>query len=613
MERDPFYFGIICAARALFAAQGLKFTVTGEENIPADGGAVVVINHTGYMDFTYGGIPFRSKKRYLRYMAKAEIWDNAIAGPLMRGMKHIPVDRIDGSASYRTAIDYLRRGRLVALFPESTISRSFEIKDMRNGAVRMAQEAGVPIIPMVMVGSQRVWTKGFPKHLGRTNTPIHISVMPAWNPTGDPDAETTHLRQMMTEELHRVWDAYAEAHGPLPAGAYWVPARLGGGAPTLEEAQKDDDAVAQERQRIRALRDDLNALAENLRAAAASVVETSQDKLDDWQDKLNDDLLANLKNTLDEIAADIRDNTKEGSKKIADAAETVRTSWTELLNNTKNVSSQQLDSLISQAKQLRDKIPTRLDRALPAQVDTIVSDIDGTLLLHLKPFSPATVEALKNIDDAGLNLILATGRPLDELPQILEQLPVTPLIISANGAVVYDSATQKVLHADGFPPEIVRELRDRIAATLPEATLKISEVECDGGSTVVKILVRRPGIPSADMIERLEAYDEKTDTPVRELATVTYSVATGIIELSPLGVTKATGLEWVANQRGLELGHTIAFGNMPNDTEMLQAVGLGCAVADAHPDVVRIADYVAPACGEDGVATVCAAVLERAR
>lgn len=238
---EPFYRTIIGVTRTLFAAQGLKFGITGAENIPVDGGAVIAINHTGYMDFTYAGIPARPK-RYIRFMAKKEVFDNKISGPMMRAMKHIPVDRGDAHESYRLAVEALRAGQLVGVFPEETISRSFELKAFRTGAARMALEAGVPVVPMIIWGSQRVWTKGHPKRLGRTNTPITIKVgrpIEPYEPAADMTAE---LHTTMEKMLHEVQDGYV--HEP---GAYWVPRRLGGSAPTLEEATAQDDAAAAER------------------------------------------------------------------------------------------------------------------------------------------------------------------------------------------------------------------------------------------------------------------------------------------------------------------------------------------------------------------------------
>ncbi|GAB2699078.1 lysophospholipid acyltransferase family protein [Nocardia thraciensis] len=247
---EPVYRTIIGLARTVFFAQGLKFEVRGDENIPATGGAVIAINHTGYMDFTYAGLPARTPKRYIRFMAKKEVFDDKISGPIMRALKHIPVDRSAGADSYEAALDYLRRGELVGVYPEATISRSFEIKEFKSGAARMAIEAGVPLIPMTIWGAQRVWTKGFPKRLGRTNTPISIAVGEPIQPPAvesgniaEPAAELTRrLRSTMQEMLCDLQRDYV--HEP---GAYWVPARLGGGAPTLEEADAMDAAEAAEK------------------------------------------------------------------------------------------------------------------------------------------------------------------------------------------------------------------------------------------------------------------------------------------------------------------------------------------------------------------------------
>ena len=251
---EPVYRTIIGLARTVFFVQGLKFEVTGAENIPAEGGAVITVNHTGYMDFTYAGLPARTPKRYIRFMAKKEVFDNSISGPIMRALRHIPVDRGAGADSYKAAVEYLRRGELVGVYPEATISRSFEIKDFKSGAARMAVEAGVPIVPMAIWGAQRVWTKGYPKRLGRTNTPISIAVGKPILPPADADekavAELTEtVRDTMREMLLGLQKDYS--HEP---GAYWVPARLGGGAPTLEEADAMDTAEAKAKAEARAAR-----------------------------------------------------------------------------------------------------------------------------------------------------------------------------------------------------------------------------------------------------------------------------------------------------------------------------------------------------------------------
>jgi 1-acyl-sn-glycerol-3-phosphate acyltransferase len=249
---EPVYRTIIGLARTVFFVEGLKFTVKGEENIPARGGAVIAVNHTGYMDFTYAGLPVRTPKRYIRFMAKKEVFDNNISGPIMRALKHIPVDRSAGADSYKAAVEYLRKGELVGVYPEATISRSFEIKDFKSGAARMAIESGVPLIPIVIWGAQRVWTKGFPKRLGRTNTPIFIAVGAPIQPYEPASELTAQLRSTMQEMLLDLQRDY-----PHEQGAYWVPARLGGSAPTLQEADAMDAAEAEEKAARRATKDSL--------------------------------------------------------------------------------------------------------------------------------------------------------------------------------------------------------------------------------------------------------------------------------------------------------------------------------------------------------------------
>ncbi|MFE7798467.1 lysophospholipid acyltransferase family protein [Nocardia sp. NPDC057440] len=249
---EPVYRTIVGLARTVFFVEGLKFTVKGEENIPARGGAVIAVNHTGYMDFTYAGLPVRAPKRYIRFMAKKEVFDNSISGPIMRALKHIPVDRSAGADSYQAAVEYLRKGELVGVYPEATISRSFEIKDFKSGAARMAIESDVPIIPIVIWGAQRVWTKGFPKRLGRTNTPISIAVGAPIQPYEPAAGLTAQLRSAMQEMLLDLQRDY-----PHEPGAYWVPARLGGSAPTLEEADAMDAAEAEQKAARRAAKDSL--------------------------------------------------------------------------------------------------------------------------------------------------------------------------------------------------------------------------------------------------------------------------------------------------------------------------------------------------------------------
>ncbi|MCH9640726.1 MAG: 1-acyl-sn-glycerol-3-phosphate acyltransferase [Actinomycetia bacterium] len=242
---EPVYGTAIALARLIWRVQGLKFTVTGVENLPRTGGAVIAINHTSYFDFTFAGLPAYRQHlgRKVRFMAKKEVFDHKVTGPIMRRLRHIEVDRNSGAASFDEACRNLREGELVGVYPEATISRSFEIKKFKSGAARMAIAAGVPIVPHIVWGSQRIWTKGHPKKLGRPKVPISIAVGKPIEPTLPADELTSLLHSRMQHLLQRVQDGYGEH----PPGEFWVPHRLGGGAPTLAEADRMDAEEAAEK------------------------------------------------------------------------------------------------------------------------------------------------------------------------------------------------------------------------------------------------------------------------------------------------------------------------------------------------------------------------------
>lgn len=247
------YPTVIGVALGMFKLQGLRFTITGKEHIPRTGGAVMVINHTGYLEFTYAGLPALSSRRMVRFMAKESVFRHKISGPFMRGMKHIEVDREAGADAYRAAVQALKDGEIIGVFPEATISRSFELKAFKLGAARMAAEAGVPILPVVVWGSQRVWTKNHPKRLGRSKLPIHIAVgelIPV-PPDADPQAVTDGYKAIMQRMLMQVQQTYP----PMPPEeAHLVPPRLGGTAPTLAEAAVIEEADRAARATARAAR-----------------------------------------------------------------------------------------------------------------------------------------------------------------------------------------------------------------------------------------------------------------------------------------------------------------------------------------------------------------------
>lgn len=243
--RDITYPPIIVTAKALFRALGLRFQLSGTEHVPREGGALLALNHVSYLDFILGGYAAQPSHRLVRFMAKREIFDHPIAGPVMRSMHHISVDRAEGAASMREALRYLQAGEVVGIFPEATISRSFEIKEIKSGAVRIAAEAGVPLIPVILWGTQRLMTKDHPRDLSRGKT-IAVHVGEPMHPTGaDPDGETAELHRRLSALLDETIRAYPAQE--QPPGSWWLPASYGGSAPTPDEARRLDEEERERR------------------------------------------------------------------------------------------------------------------------------------------------------------------------------------------------------------------------------------------------------------------------------------------------------------------------------------------------------------------------------
>lgn len=244
----------LIAAAARFVVRGVerwRIDVRGLEHVPTEGGAVLAFNHHSYFDFVMvAWSVVIQMRRPVRFLAKREIW-NSWARPIVRAAGAVPVDRGDTTSrhgAYAAAVQALQRGELVAVAPEQTVSLSFELLPFRTGAVRMAQAAGVPIIPVVGWGTQRFAAKGFGiRHapgipvLVRYLEPIHVP------PDAEPVAVTAELQARMAATLREVQDAYPVA--PEDRGAHWQPARLGGAAPDHETVLAEHQRRFEERQR----------------------------------------------------------------------------------------------------------------------------------------------------------------------------------------------------------------------------------------------------------------------------------------------------------------------------------------------------------------------------
>jgi 1-acyl-sn-glycerol-3-phosphate acyltransferase len=250
---DITYPPVIVAAKVMFRLMRQRVVVTGSENVPRKGGALMAINHTGYVDFIYAGAGAEPQNRLVRFMIKKEMMDKPGVGHLLRSFHHIRVDRGAGEQSLLDAKAYLEAGEIVGIYPEATISRSFEIKELKTGAVRIAAETGVPLLPVIVWGAHRLLTKDHPKDFSRSPKTIAIKVGEPMHVTGeDPAAETAELRARMAAMLDEVIAEYPEAE--KAPGSWWIPARFGGSAPTPEKAAELDAAELAERARRKAER-----------------------------------------------------------------------------------------------------------------------------------------------------------------------------------------------------------------------------------------------------------------------------------------------------------------------------------------------------------------------
>ena len=222
--------------------QGTKSTFRGLGNIPASGGALLAQNQTSYLDWLPPLFAARERGRRMYFMIKAEMADVKAVNYVIKHARLIPVDRRDGHDAFEIAVQRLREGELIGMHPEATISRSFELRDFKTGAARMALEARVPIVPLIVWGAHRIWPKDHEKKVFRNKVPITVAAGRSLPPEGTPEQLNAALRESMNQLLYRVQEEY-----PHPTGEFWVPRRLGGSAPTREDSRAIRLAELQER------------------------------------------------------------------------------------------------------------------------------------------------------------------------------------------------------------------------------------------------------------------------------------------------------------------------------------------------------------------------------
>ncbi|WP_424212762.1 Cof-type HAD-IIB family hydrolase [Streptomyces sp. BI20] len=269
----------------------------------------------------------------------------------------------------------------------------------------------------------------------------------------------------------------------------------------------------------------------------------------------------------------------------------------------------------------------------PARVRLIATDLDGTLLRDDQTVSARTIAALEAAERAGVEVFFVTGRPSRWMDVVSAHVHGHGLAICANGAAVVDlHAGRRIVKVRELPRaralEVVHDLRAAAPGTsfAVELTTGIHyEPDYppffeDPGATVAgaeKLLAEEAGATAAPMIKLLAHHPELAPDEFLRLArrvagtrvAITRSSPTALLEISALGVSKASTLEMCCAERGIGPAEVVAFGDMPNDIEMLSWAGSSYAMGNAHPDVIAAAGGRTVGNNEDGVAVVIERIL----
>lgn len=251
----------------------------------------------------------------------------------------------------------------------------------------------------------------------------------------------------------------------------------------------------------------------------------------------------------------------------------------------------------------------------------VATDLDGTLVRSDGTVSDRTRAALALVEDAGAVLVFVTGRPPRWMTPIVAATGHRGLAICANGALLYDLHTERVVEEHLLEPAAAAEVVAALRAQIPDVTFAVERgmagfsreaayqtrwPQPDAGiaevgelvaAPMVKMLARHAEMGADDLLALARA-------AVGESVTLTHSSTEGLLEISAAGVSKATGLAGFAAERGITAAEVVAFGDMPNDLPMLSWAGHSVGVANAHAEVLADVDEVTAANDADGVALV---------
>ncbi|HXV96587.1 MAG TPA: Cof-type HAD-IIB family hydrolase [Gaiellaceae bacterium] len=270
-----------------------------------------------------------------------------------------------------------------------------------------------------------------------------------------------------------------------------------------------------------------------------------------------------------------------------------------------------------------------LPAEFPREVDVLACDLDRTLIWEDGSLRPRTKAAIARARASGMRVILVTGRMFRSVRPYLEEAGIDDPVVCYQGAVVADPRTGEFLRHEPIPLELAREtiavlgeegfhvncyVDDElyVAEATPEAeryagfqNLPLHEVGDLAGwlsAPPTKLVT----IDDPDVLDGLEArMKERFDGRLYISKSLPF-----FLEFASPEVTKGSGLEFLAEHLGFTRDRTVSFGDGENDVELLEWAGFGVAVANAHPRVLAVADWVCPSAAEEGVAQVVEALLD---
>jgi hypothetical protein len=261
----------------------------------------------------------------------------------------------------------------------------------------------------------------------------------------------------------------------------------------------------------------------------------------------------------------------------------------------------------------------------------VASDLDGTVVRPDFTISDRTLAAFDACEAAGVDIVFVTGRPTRWMPPIAEKTGHRGLAICGNGATLYDLGTEQIVGVRALDRDAVLQVVDVLRRLIPDASFGLETLlgfrhesafplreDAPAGfdvGTVDELLADDAPVVKVLLKTRLFTADPMLALARPALAGIAepvHSDGTGsMLEVSALGVSKASTLAEVVRERGIDPQDVVAFGDMPNDVPMLVWAGVGYAMSGGHPEAIAAADRIAPPCEEDGVAQVIESLLAK--